>query len=127
MGAGKSKNASLLLETVIDHEKAINCMALSDDRSMLVTGGTVIDHDNDICLQLFCPLEGGGSRGGGGRGGRSKMGRLDRNSDARCGRSYRSNSVRGVGCEEQEKTWVVWGANPQEGQMGLGTSPILSR
>ena len=43
-------------------------------------------------------------------------------------RSHRSDSVRGVECEEQEMTWmVVWGANPQEGQRGLGTSPILSR
>ena len=41
--------------------------------------------------------------GGGGRGGRSKKGRLDRNSDTRRGRSHRSNSVRGVGCDEQEK------------------------
>ena len=33
--------------------------------------------------------------------------------------------VRGVGCEEPEKTWrVVWGINPQEGQRGLGTIPI---
>jgi len=31
------------------------------------------------------------------------MGRLDRNSEARRGGSHRSNSVRGVGCEEQEK------------------------
>ena len=37
------------------------------------------------------------------RGGRLKKGRSDRNSDARQRRSYRSNSVRGVGCEEQEK------------------------
>ena len=36
-----------------------------------------------------------------------KKGRLDRNSDARHGRSHRSNSVRGVGSEEQEKTWTV--------------------
>ena len=51
-----------------------------------------------------------------GRGGRSKRGKLDRNFDARRGHSHRSNSVRGVGCEEQEKTWtVVWGTNPQEG------------
>ena len=68
-----------------------------------------------------------GLRGEGGRSGRSKKGRLDRNSDARCGRSYRSNSVRGVGYEEQEKTWmVVFGTNPQEGQRGLGAIPILS-
>ena len=68
------------------------------------------------------------SGGGGGRGKRSKKGRLDRNSDASCGCFHRSNSVRGVGCEEQEKTWtVVWGTNPQEGKRGLGTSPILSR
>jgi len=33
--------------------------------------------------------------------------RIDRNSDARHGRSHRSNTVRGVGCEEQEKTWTV--------------------
>ena len=59
--------------------------------------------------------------GGGGRGGRSKKGRIDKNSDARCGRSDRSNSVRGVECEEYEKTWtVVWGCNPQEGNRGHG-------
>ena len=69
-----------------------------------------------------------GSGGRGGKGGKSKNGRTDRNSDVRRGRSHRSNSVRGVGCEEQEKTWmVVLGTNPQEGQRGLGTSPILSR
>ena len=29
--------------------------------------------------------------------------------------SHKSNTVRGVGCEEQEKTWmVVWGTNPQD-------------
>ena len=33
------------------------------------------------------------------------------NSDARRGRSHWSNLVRGVGYEEQEKTWKVeWGA-----------------
>ena len=46
-------------------------------------------------------------------------------SDARCGRSHKSNSVRGVGCEEREKIWtVVWSTNPQEGQRGYG--PVLS-
>ena len=49
----------------------------------------------------------GGSRGGGGRGGRLKKKRTDRNSEARRGRFNRSNSVRGVGCKEQEKTWMV--------------------
>ena len=59
---------------------------------------------------------------------RSKKGRLDKNSEARRGRSHRSNSVRDVGCGEHEKTWtVVWGTNPREGQMGLETSHILSR
>ena len=64
-----------------------------------------------------------GSGGGvGGRDGRSKKGRTDRNSNARCGRYHTSSSVRGVGCEEQEKTWtVVWGSNPQE-----GNPPVLS-
>ena len=77
--------------------------------------------NDDICPWLSCPLEGEGSGGG-----RSNKGRLDRNSDARRGLSPRSNSVRCVGCEEQEKTWmVVWGTNLQEGQRGLGTSPIL--
>ena len=69
-------------------------------------------------------------RGGGGGGGskRSEKGRIDRDSDDRCGGSHWSNSVRGVGCEEQEKTeTVVWRSNPQEGQRGLGTSLILSR
>ncbi|KAA0189589.1 hypothetical protein HAZT_HAZT001853 [Hyalella azteca] len=36
-GASKDKN-SRLLETIIDHEKEINCMALSEDQSLLVTG-----------------------------------------------------------------------------------------
>ena len=59
---------------------------------------------------------------------RLKKGRIDRNSDARCGHSHKSNSIRGVECEEQEKTWtVVFGTNPQEGQTGMETSPILSR
>ena len=34
---------------------------------------------------------------------------------------------RGVGWEGQEKTWdVVWGVEPQEGQLGLSARPILS-
>ena len=49
----------------------------------------------------------GGSGKGGGRGGRSKKGRIDRNYDASRGRSHRSNSVMDVGCEDQEKTWLV--------------------
>ena len=49
-------------------------------------------------------LEGGASLGERGRGGMMKEGRTDRNSDARCERSCRSNSVRGAECEEQEKT-----------------------
>ena len=44
---------------------------------------------------------------GGGRGGRLKKGRIDRNFEARSGRSHMSNSVRDVVCEEQEKTWTV--------------------
>ena len=37
-----------------------------------------------------------------------------------------SDSIRGVGCNEQEKIWtVVCDSNPQEGQMGLRTSLIL--
>ena len=48
--------------------------------------------------------EGGGGGGGGGRGGRMKKGRIDIYSDARCRCSHRSNSVRGVGYEEKEKT-----------------------
>ena len=55
------------------------------------------------------------SGGGGGRDGRSKKGRIDGNSDARRGRSHRSNSVRDVGMEEQEKTWtVVSSYNPSQ-------------
>ena len=40
MGAGSSSSsrAGVLKETLGDHEEAINCMALSDDGSMLVTG-----------------------------------------------------------------------------------------
>ena len=76
---------------------------------------------DDVCSLLSCPPE----RGGVGRGGRSKKGRLDWDSDA--GRGH-PNSVRDVGCEELEKTLtVIWWTNLQEGQRGLGTSPILSR
>jgi len=58
---------------------------------------------------------------------RRKKRRSDRNSDARRRRSHRSNSGRGVGCEEKEKPWtVVWGSTPQEGQRGLGIISILS-
>ena len=57
---------------------------------------------------------------------RRKAGSVGVNTRSRC--SYMSNLVRGVGCEEQEKTWtVVWGKNPLEEQRGLGSSPILSR
>ncbi len=38
-GSSKSKLAGVLKETLGDHEQCINCMALSDDGSMLVTGG----------------------------------------------------------------------------------------
>ena len=70
--------------------------------------------------------EEGGSGGiGRGRSGRSKNRRSNRNSDARHGRSHRSNLVRGIGCEELKKTWK--GSNSQEGQRGHGISPILSR
>ena len=41
----------------------------------------------------------------------------NRISDARRGRSHRFFSVKGAGCEEQEKTWtVVWGSTLQDGQ-----------
>ena len=52
------------------------------------------------------------------RDGMSKKGRTDtdRNSDIRRGRSHKSFLARGVGCEEQEKSWtVVLGSTPQEG------------
>ena len=50
---------------------------------------------------------------------RSKKGRTYRNSDARRRRFHRSNSVRSVRCEEQEKTWTeVWGANTIGGADG---------
>ena len=39
MGAGGSTGKQGgLLETMADHEESINCMALSEDGSMLVTG-----------------------------------------------------------------------------------------
>ena len=39
MGGGASKNKSgLLKETLGDHDESVNCMCLSDDKSMLVTG-----------------------------------------------------------------------------------------
>ena len=59
-------------------------------------------------------------------GGRGKEGPTG--THARRGRSHRSNSVRGVGCEEQEKTWTEMSAStPEEGQRGLGISPVSSR
>ena len=62
-----------------------------------------------------CPSEVRGSQeeeGGGRRAG--STGTPTPDADAPIGRS-----VRGVGCEEQEKTWtVVWETNPQEGQRG---------
>ena len=64
---------------------------------------------------------GGGGRG---RGSRSKKSRLKLDSDARRGRFHRSNSVKSVGCEEQEKTWTVeWVIKPRGEERGLGTSP----
>jgi hypothetical protein len=40
MGAGSSsgKKKGQLLETIGDHEESINCMVISEDGSMLVTG-----------------------------------------------------------------------------------------
>ena len=39
MGIGSSQNKQATLkETLADHDESINCMALSDDGSMLVTG-----------------------------------------------------------------------------------------
>jgi hypothetical protein len=40
MGAGGSSGnkKGLLLETLADHEESINCMVISEDGSMLVTG-----------------------------------------------------------------------------------------
>ena len=67
--------------------------------------------DDDICHYLSCAANGTGLRESSKKGGRSKKGRLDRNSDARRGRSHRSNSLRGVGSEERrsyrEKNEVV--------------------
>ena len=83
-------------------------------------------HDDNNSLQLCCPPEGGGSEEGGGV--MLKKERTDKNSDARRRHSQRYNSVKGVGCEEQEKTWTGgWGSTPQERQRGRGISPILSR
>ena len=40
MGAGSSSSnkKGQLLETLADHEESINCMVISEDGSMLVTG-----------------------------------------------------------------------------------------
>ena len=39
MGAGSSREVKgCLKETLADHDESINCMALSEDGSMLVTG-----------------------------------------------------------------------------------------
>ena len=49
--------------------------------------------------------------------------RVQREEEVKKGRtnsSHRSNSVKGVGCEEQEKTWTVeWGSTAREGQRWL--------
>ena len=88
----------------------------------------IYSYGDDDCPKLSCLPEEGGSEGGGGRSGRSMKGRSNRNSDARCGRSQSSISVRGVGCDEQEMTWmVVWGSTSQEGQREPGIRYILSR
>ena len=59
---------------------------------------------------------------------RSIKGWSNRKSDARRGCSHRSISVRGIGCEGQDKIWtVVWGFTPHEGWRGLRISPTLSR
>ena len=61
-------------------------------------------------------------------GGRGKEGPTG--THARRGRSHRFNSVRGVGCEEQEKTYKQWCGIPlhRKGRGGgLEISPILSR
>ena len=56
-----------------------------------------------------------------------KKGREERNSAARPGRCQRSRVERGVGWEGQEKTWdVEWGAELQEGQLGLSARPTLA-
>ena len=55
-----------------------------------------------------------------------KKGREERNPAARLGRCQRSRAERRVGWEEQENTWdVVWGAELQEGLLGLCAGPIL--
>ena len=38
MGAGNSKNKNYCLETIIDHTSALNCIAVSEDQSLIVTG-----------------------------------------------------------------------------------------
>ena len=51
---------------------------------------------------------------------------MERKSGVRLGRSHRSHTERGVGCEGQENRWeVVWGATPQEEQRGSVVLPIL--
>ena len=48
-------------------------------------------------------------------------GGLNGNSDARCRCSHRSISVKGVGCEVQEKTWtMVCGFTPQVVPLHMG-------
>ena len=65
---------------------------------------------------------------GGRSGEKSKRGRLKKNSDTSRGHSYRSFTVRDVGCKGHEKTWTeVCGSSPQEWKRGLGISQILSR
>ena len=70
---------------------------------------------------------GGGSGGGRGIGGTSRKGSVVKYSATRPGRFQRSRTDREVGWEGQANIWdVVWGAELQEGQLGLSAQPILS-
>ena len=68
------------------------------------------DNDSRMIMMIIAPnslvpqKEGAQGEQEEGRGGRSEKVKTDRNSNARRGRSHRSNSVSSVGCEEQEKT-----------------------
>ena len=74
------------------------------------------DDDDYMPLTLMPVKIGGSGEGGGG------------NSIVRRGRSHKCLSVKEVGCEEQDKTWMVeLGSPPQEGQRELRVSHILSQ
>ena len=75
---------------------------------------------------LSCSLEWGGPEGGEEEAGNQR--KRDQKWTSVSYVSHTSVTVRVVGCGGQQKMWrEVCGSTPEEGQRGLGISPILSR